>query len=329
MLDHEIASVIKSVDVYELAEKTRRNIALDDNEKTVAAQLDEWAREIGNTGLDKDHEIAEFVRKTLNEEVYNAPHELLDAMFERGSVGEFDDYETTVSPKNTLVSYEAAKGGNVDKSYLDISVLKPKWKNRQIETEITYADLRRNGWKSVALLTTYANDALHNAMFRDIFTEIDAAIANGAENYIANGGAMPTAAAMDAMALYLNDRNAGGSSIVALSKYVQAVSKMQGYLSDAMLNEIHSTGGLGKYDGVELHGISGAKKYANGDLLIPDKRIFGIAGKIGTLDMKGEVHIYEDMDNDNERVELKIKDFTYGWSFNKDTLDNVCKIVLE
>ena len=62
---------------------------------------------------------------------------------------------------------------------------------------------------------------------------------------------------------------------------------------------------------------------------MPDKRIFGIAGKIGTLDMKGDVHIYEDMDNDNEKVELKIKDFTYGWAFNKDTLENVCKIVTD
>ena len=329
MLDTEIASIVKSVDTYEIAQKTRRNIALNDNEKIIASQLDEWAREIGNTGYDEKREIAEFVRKTINEEFYNAPDELLDYMFDRGSVGEFDDYEATVTPKNTLISYEAAKGGNVDKSYLDISVIKPKWKNRQIETEISYADLRRNGWKSVALLTTYSMDALNNVRFKDIFSDIDTLIANGAENYISNGGTVPTAAAMDAMALYLNDRNQGGGVIVALSKYIQNVSKLKGFDSEAMRDEVHLNGKLGAYDGCSLHGISGAKKYGDGTLLMPDKRIFGIAGKIGTLDMKGDVHIYEDMDNDNEKVELKIKDFTYGWAFNKDTLENVCKIVTD
>ena len=62
MLDTEIASIVKSVDTYEIAQKTRRNIALNDNEKIIASQLDEWAREIGNTGYDEKREIAEFVR---------------------------------------------------------------------------------------------------------------------------------------------------------------------------------------------------------------------------------------------------------------------------
>ena len=54
-----------------------------------------------------------------------------------------------------------------------------------------------------------------------------------------------------------------------------------------------------------------------------------MAGKIGTLDMKGEVHTYETMDNNSEMVHLSIKDFTYGYAFNKDTLDNVVKVVLK
>lgn len=329
MLDNEIASIVKSVNAFELAQKTRHNIALTENEKIAAAQLDEWAREIGNTGHDANREIASFIRKTLNEELYNAPHELFDYMFDRGSVGEFDDYETTVMPENTLISYEAAKGGRVDKSYLDITVLKPKWKNRQIETEITYADLRRNGWKTVALLTSYAMDALNNAMFRDIFADIDSMIATGADNCIVNGSAAPTAASMDALALYLNDRNQGGAVCVALSKYIQAISKMTGFDSDAMRDEVHKNGKLGVYDAVGLYPISAAKKYGDGELLIPDKRIFGIAGKIGTLDMKGDIHVYEDMDNDNDKVEIKIKDFTYGYALNDKTVENVCKIIVE
>ena len=48
-------------------------------------------REIGKTGKDPECTIAEFINRTVNEEIYNAPDELLDQIFERGSVGEFDE----------------------------------------------------------------------------------------------------------------------------------------------------------------------------------------------------------------------------------------------
>lgn len=133
MNQHEIAELVKGTNAYEIAAKTVRKISLNDNEKVVAEQLDEWARKIGETGHDRDHEIAAFVTRTINDEFYDAPNELLDAMFDRGSVGEFDDYEGIVMPiKNTMMAYEAAHGGNVEKSYLDFTVLKPQWKNRQV-----------------------------------------------------------------------------------------------------------------------------------------------------------------------------------------------------
>jgi len=44
--------------------------------------------------------------------------------------------------------------------------------------------------------------------------------------------------------------------------------------------------------------------------------------------MKGEVHTYETEEINKEVIDLKIADFTYGYSFNKDSLDNVCKVVL-
>ena len=55
--------------------------------------------------------------------------------------------------------------------------------------------------------------------------------------------------------------------------------------------------------------------------------MYGIAGKIGALDMKGEVHTYETENNNKETIDLKIADFTYGYSFNKDSLENICKVV--
>lgn len=324
----EMAELVKGTSVYEIAAKTTRNISLNDNEKMVAEQLDEWARKIGETGHDRDHEIAAFITRTVNDEVYNAPNELLDAMFVRGSIGEFDDYEAAVTPvKNTLIAHTAAHGGNVEKSYLDISLIKPQYRNKQIETQISFTDLRRNGWKSVALLSEYATQALENVMFYDIFSVIDAAITSGAENYIAESTALPTQATMDALALYLNDRTQGGT-IVGLSKYIQAASKLTGFNSEEMLNEIHRNGRLGMYDGCSLHGISSAKRQGDGSLLIPSQRLYGISGVIGTLDMKGEVHTYETENNNKETIDLKIADFTYGYAFNKDSLENVCKVVM-
>ena len=77
-----------------------------------------------------------------------------------------------------------------------------------------------------------------------------------------------------------------------------------------MKNELHRVGLLGSYAGINMTAISSAKK-VQGQLLVPDKRIFGVSGIVGNLDMKGEIHVYEDEDNHNERIHLMFKDFTY------------------
>ena len=325
---HEIAEAAKNTNTYELAAKTVRNIALNDTEKETASYLDEWARKIGETGHDANHEIAAFVTRTVNQEFYDAPDELLDQMFERGNIGEFDDYEADIMPvKNTLVAYDAAAGGNVKKSYLDYSSLKPQWFSSQVETAISLRDLRRNGWKSVALLSEYAVKALQNKMFYDIFNRVDTAMTVGSPNVFNESAATPSQATVDAATLYLNDRD--GGVMIGLSKYNQAMSKLQGYNSQEMLNEIHRTGRLGMIDGISLYPISSAKKQGNGNALIMPNRVFGVAGKIGTLDMKGDVRTYETTEVNKEVIDLKVTGFTYGVSYNKDTLDNICKIILQ
>ena len=325
--DTEIAQLVNEVDMYELAEKTINKIDLTDDESTAVSLLDKRFKEIGKSGCDPDHEVAAFISRVVNEEMYDAPNELLDRIFDRDTIGEFDDYDAYTTPKNTLVAYEAAKGGNVLRSYLDIAPLRPQWKNFQIEAGLTYADLRKNGWKSVALLTDCAVRAFDNKVFAAVFGAIDNAIPSGAANYIAETNAMPTQATMDAVALYLNDRD--GGVITALSKYIQAASKLNtGYISNDMKNEVHRTGFLSMYDGNPMMGVSGAHKLGNGDLLIADKRIFGIAGKVGTLTTKGEINIYQDMNNNREEIHLLFKDYTVGWAFNNTALDNIVKVEL-
>ena len=331
MADYEVAELLKSTNMYDLALKTNHKIALTAEEDEAKRQLDAYFKDAGARGVDANHEIAAFMNKVVNEEIYNTPDELLDSLFDQSTIGEFDDFEATTTPKNTLVAYEAAKGGNVKRSFLDIGVLKPTWKNRQIETDISFADLRRNGWKTISTYTEYALAAFKNMLFKDIFDVIDVGIASGAENYIdATSMALPDLVTADALSLYLQDRNDNGSGlIIARSKYIQAMSKLKGYLSDELMNEINRTGRLGTYDGCSLIPISSAKKLGDGTGLIADKRIFGIAGKIGSLNMKGEIHTYQVEDPNKEQIHLLFKDFTYGYAFNKDTLDNVVKVVLK
>jgi len=317
--------------LFEVAEKVNYNRTLNAEEKEIAEIQDAWAREIGKFGKDPECTIAEFINRTVTEEVYNAPDELLDKIFERGSVGEFDDTEGHKDPKNTLVAHEAAKGGTVDRSYIDISVLKPTWKNRQVETDLSYADLRRNGFKSIATLTTFMKEACQNALFFDAFTMADEAVTGG-EQVITVAGTTPTLEAMDALSLYLNDLNdrADNNVIVTLSKYAQAIRRMPNfaqYLSDSQKDDFNRYGLVKTYDGIGIASISGAKKTGTGSLLLPDKRIYGVAGKMGTLDMKGETHTYQDMNNQSEKVHIMLKDFTYG--FMLTNIENFAKVTLQ
>ena len=324
----EVAELMEKPGVmFDVAEKVEYKRNLTNEEKEVFEISDAWAREIGKTGNDKDCEIAAFVNKVVNEEIYNAPDELLDSMFDRGSIGEFDDEEFIKTPKNTLEAHEAAKGGTVDRSYIDFTAIKPITKNRQIETDLSYVDLRKNGFKSVATLTTYAKEALQNVLFYDVFSMIDNAIVGG-EQLVTAGGKVPTQTAVDAFNLYLLDRDPAAVA-VCLSKYAQALGRMDGrsqYMSNAMKDEFNRYGLVNFIDGVRIASISGAKKTGKGQLMIPDLRIFGVAGKIGALDMKGELHTYEDMDNSNEKVIIRVKDFTY--SVGITNIENCNKMVL-
>ena len=268
----EIAELMQKEGIlFDVAEKVEYKRELTSEEKEIAEISDAWAREIGKTGKDPEHAIAEFIQRTVTEEVYNAPDELLDQLFTRGTVGEFDDIEGVTDPKNTLIAHEAAKGGNVDRSYIDIHAIRPIWKNRQVETDISYVDLRKNGFKSIATLATFMVEACQNAMFYDALKMCDDAVTGG-DQLIAVAGTTPTLDAMDALSLYLNDRGSD-NVIVTLNKYAQAIRRMPNfaqYMSDSMKNDFNRYGLAKTYDGIGIAGISGAKKTGTGNLLLPD-----------------------------------------------------------
>ncbi|PZT57489.1 hypothetical protein [Paenibacillus silvae] len=328
MLHTEIASLMNEKGkMYEWASKVEYKKTLNQEDKEISQVIDAWAKNIGEKGSDPNLELSNFIVKVVQPEVYEVPDELLDAMFDRGSIGEFDDYSLNEVAKNTLVAYDTAKGGNVEKSYIDVKAVAPTWKHKQVETEISYADLRRNGFKTVSNLTVFAKEALQNKMFFDIFSQVDALIAGG-EQLINAGGSSLTTTAMDQLSLYLIDRGENPFTI-SLSKYAQQIARMNGhsqYMSEEMKNQFNRYGLVDFYNGTRIGHISGAKRTGDDMQLLPDKRVFGIAGKIGTLDMRGQLRVYETFDNQREQVSLKITGFEFGTAINK--IDKIAKIVL-
>lgn len=171
-------------------------------------------------------------------------------------------------------------------------------------------------------------EACQNALFYDALSIADTAVTGG-DQLIAVSGTTPTIEAMDALSLYLNDRGSD-NVIVTLNKYAQAIRRMPNfaqYLSSSMKDEFNRYGLAKTYDGIGIAGISGAKKTGLGNLLLPDKRIYGIANSIGALDMKGEVHTYQDMNNQSEKVHIMLKDFTYGIMLTN--IENFAKVTLQ
>ena len=327
----EIAEIMeKNGQMYDWAEKVNRGASLTAEETEISQVVDAWAKEIGTKGKDSDNEIAEFIIKTITDPVYSKPDALIEKMFDSDSIGEFDDYIINKTPKNTLVAYDAAKGGNVFKSYIDTSALTPTWKHAQVETEISYAQLRRGGFKNIANMAVFAKEALDNKKIKDVFSALDTAIAGGNQVFAVTGGESAlTKAILDKLSLYVLDHLADGDEgiMFGLNKYAQAIANMSGYtsyMSDKMKDDYNRYGLVKDYGGCLIGGFSGARKAADGELLVPDKRIFGIAGKIGNICDRGELRIYETLDNNKERVSLKFTGYEYGIKITNP--ENVAKI---
>ena len=111
MIKPEIAEAMKNVSIIEMAQKTEfAPSRLTDDEKTVIAQLDKHFKKIGETGADTNREIATFIEKTIQDEYYNAPSEILDYLFDRGTIGEFDDIEVSNGHKSMREVVEHSGG---------------------------------------------------------------------------------------------------------------------------------------------------------------------------------------------------------------------------
>lgn len=326
-------SAIMSTDgrLVEFANKaTYDNANFTNEDKDIASTLDAWAKDIGKTGYDEGHEISQMIRKAITPEVVETPSALIEKMFDMDSIGEFDDYRGEKDPKNTIKVYDSILGGNVNRSFIDHTVITPTWRSLQAETDISLQALRRGGYRTVANMINFITEAMEMKKLGIIMSIVDAAITSGGENYVNETGTAPTDASIKKLALYLHDITDGQTPFVfGLNKYIQTLASLPSattYLTDAVKNQYNTTGFINQVAGVELFGLSGQKKLADNTLMVPNNRLFGIAGKIGSATTRGETLVGQETDINSEKIHIKVSGYTFGTMISD--IEKVAKMVI-
>lgn len=313
----EVASAVAEKNIIELSEKVKSN-TLEASDREAIEIIDNFAKEIGNSGKTSENTslVSELIKKTVEPMLFQADSSILYNIFDMGNVGEFDENKYSGLAKNTIKVYDATRGGNVPKSYVDPGLFTPIKVSLQAETELNYADLRKNGWKSISKMTELTREAFEQEMFYRLFAGIDATLDSITGDQNIDTGSALTPANVDVHARYLRDMSEGNPFMVGLSKYIDPIAKMTGYetyLSDELKNELNRVGRLAMFEGVTLSSIPTARKTAKGQTLVPDKRIFGVAGKIGEANIRGELRMYETYDNNAEKVSLKFTGYDFDY----------------
>lgn len=325
----ELSQVMKEKGrMFDWSDRVVKNLELSEEDIAISNAVDAFAKKIGETGV-ASIELSQYLTKVVEPEVYNAPSELLDLMFEMDSLGEFDDVGIFTNPVNRLNAQEsAARTGNVDKSYIDFTKGTKESVHLQIDTEIKMSDLRQNGFKSIALLTQYATEALNNKKFYSIFNKVDSLITSPSAQGFEVTGAL-TVTAMDDFSGYLLD-NGVNPLIVGLSTDLRGIKNMAGYdkfLSENMKDALNMGAVLKMYDGVPLAQISAGKKLADGSNLLTAKKLFGFADKIGQYYTRGSLRVLQTPDNNREVIGLKFTGFEFVYGITK--LEKIAKLTIK
>lgn len=289
--------------------RVENKVEMSEAEKDMSAEIDAWAKEIGN-GVRPYAELSAYLTKVVQPIYADAPYEMLNTFFEFSSAGEFDSFEVAEDAKNMLQAYESARAvGNVDRSFVDYKSSFVTWKHIQIETEVTLEKLRKGGYKTVAELTNFAEIALRNKIFAMVMSIVDATVVSG-ENY---GSGVLSDALINDMIDYMNDFSSEGM-ILATSANINAVAKVVPvtYLSDRMKEDYNRVGTLNVVRGVTLQGVTRAAKMADGTMPISANTLYGICGKIGEIINRGEMRVYSTQDINAEKIHLKFTGVEFG-----------------
>lgn len=290
-------------------------LELSAEDKMICSEMDIVAKEIADNKRPA-RELSAYIQRVVQPEVYDAPQELLNLFFDQGgTIGEFDDWTIDKAPKNTLQAYESARNGNVRMSYVDFEEIKPVTKNLQIETEVKMEDLRKGGFKTIANLTMMAVREFRNKMFFMMFDTIDKTITGGSQ--VGSVAGKVTEAILDPAVKYLRGRRMGELTFLSNSDIAFDISKLPSavqFYSESMKNDLNMDGVIPKYNGVTVREVMASHETGNGEKLINPARLYGTAGKIGEMALKGRLRVYETVDNNNETIKLKLTGYQFTYA---------------
>lgn len=311
-----------------VARKTDRNIELSEEELEISEAVNEFSKNIAMSGVG-DVALSQFLVKVIEPEITDVPSEIISRLFTEGDMAEFDDLGIVASAKNTLVAREsAARTGNVDKSYIDFTRGTKMSKHLQLETEIKMSDLRRDGALSIAELTLFALDAFELAKFKIIMNHIDSLVQSGGAAYFECAGAL-TQEGVDGFAGYIEDYGNNGV-MVGLTTTLRGIKNMPGYdkfMTEGMKEKLYSASIIDKYNGVDIVTFNAAKKLGDGSLVLPEKKIYGIADKIGMANMRGALRVLQTPDNNREVISLKFTGYEFVYAITD--VEKICKLVIK
>lgn len=302
--------------------------SLSEDEQVISEYVEGLVEKYDRLGsASAKEEIASIIIQVVEPEVFDVPNEMLEAILDLVSIGEFDKLKVYGTPKNTLVAYESApRTGNVNKSYIDYAQGTVKETHLQIETKLPMANLRRDGAYGVALLASYALQEFNRAKFRTILQWVEDSLTGGA-GVFQIAGADVTSDEVRAFTKYLKDNNfsANKPNILANSSTADDLAEAtpDKWLSTDMKNEFNGTGKLGTVRGCDLTAIPAGMKDGKGDQLVVDNKAYGFSDKVGYMYNAGAMRTLQAEDINDESIHFKFTGIQFGIYINPDKLNHI------
>ncbi len=316
--------------MVEWANRVANRLELSEEDKAISSAVEGYIKKIDKTNSTQAREaLSELIVKIVEPEIFQAPSEILESMFNISSIGEFDTAKIYKSPKNLLIARESvARTGNVKKSYIDYTRGLVVEKHLQLETEMKLSDLRRQGAFQVAKIVEFAIDAFENQKFSIIMGYLDELITDGGENYVECTSEI-TQEGMDEFNGYLDDHSEGQQPvIIGLSSTLRPISNFAGYeKSDRTKDYFNNYSVATRYRDSLIASIKAGRKMGNGETLLPKDRLFGVAGKVGELYTKGELRILSETDINSETIHLKLTGVEFGFCITE--LEKIAKLAVD
>lgn len=295
-----------------------RNVAerkeLSEEEKEFSALVENKILKADRFGSRQaKEELAQIALIVVENDYADYPHEVVNALFDTTSIGEFDTIIQRGRIKNTLKVYETApRTGNVESNYVDFSEGYTQRTHLQAEIEYKMENLRKQGAVGFAEFVMMLQEQITIAKFKAVFDMVLKLKATPDAD-----GAITTALLDDIQeAVTANCKN-GVPVIAGLTSNIQKLSKKyrEAYgatLDEATKGDMVRNGVLTMMDGIGFAVCRDALKTADGETILPKNKLIGIGGKIGTFFTAGQVRVYPLEDGNSEAIHYKITGIELG-----------------